>query len=498
MDEFDRLLYQGAADLPPELTDREPPKPWKKPLSRICWGLALITVTLNFLYLDSILPAIGIVMLWLGLRSLRRQNGGFRLAFICATLYAVFRFACLAAAATPLELRLVELIDMDWHNLRGATSFYYILRAAVSQLLLVLAVGGLWQGLKQVFRDAGQTPKTASAGALVVLEALFFPLAAIGLTGWLLVGPILLIWVLLLRSLYRLSRSLDEAGYVLNPVPVRMSNEHAAALWLGVPLLAIAVLPLLFTRLPVNAETPVYGPSNGVSELRVRLLELGFPEAVLYSLSDRQLSRFEGAYGVTVDGAFGADFQDSRGDGSLPSFGTVEAAVRDDRYGFRTAYLAWFRWESPEERYTEGIRISPDLQGVTLRTVCPEGWLEWYEDGRFHTAPLTFRFRSDSSRTGSYYADFSLPEGGGTVYGYVFWENIPTRPENITVYNYSITCAHRIFRWRYPYQRPSDVLRANVSDPGWRSKSWTFEGQLAPEGKYESMKYASAGSPQGS
>lgn len=493
MDELDRLLYQGAANLPPELTGHEPPKPWKKPMSRICWGLALITITLNFLHLDNILPAMGTVLLWLGLRSLRRQNKGFHLAFVCATLYAGFRFACLAAAATPLELWLVDLIDMDWHNLKGTTSFYYILRAAVSQLLLVLAAGGLWRGLKQVFRDAGQTPKTTSAGALVVLEALFFPLAAIGLTGWLLVGPILLIWILLLRSLYKLSRSLDEAGYALVPAPVRLSNGRAAALWLGVPLLAIAALPLLFTRLPVNAETPVYGPSNSQSELRIRLLELGFPETLLYHLHDGQLSRFEGAYGVTVDGAFGAGIEDSGGDGGLPSFGAVEVPVRDDRYGFRTVYLAWFRWESPEERYTEGIRISPDLHGVTLRTVCPEGWLEWYEDGKFHTAPLTFRFRSDGARTGSYYADFSLPEGGDTLYGYVFWENIPTFPENITVYNYSITCAHRLFLWRYPYQLPSDILLYNRLDPGWRSKNWGFEGQLAPEDKYESMKYVPAG-----
>ena len=487
MDEFDRLLYQGAADLPPELTGREPPKPWKKPISRVCWGLALITFTLNFFYLDSILPAIGMVMLWLGLRSLRRQNGGFHFAFVCATLYAVFRFACLAAAATPLELRLAGLTGMDWHSMTGNVSFYYILRAAVAQLLLVLSVGGLWQGLKQVFRDAGQTPKTASAGALVILEALLFPLAAIGLTGWLLVGPILLIWIFLIRSLYKLSRSLDEAGYALIPAPVRLSNAHAAALWLGVPLLAIIILPFLFVRLPVSDETPAYGPSNSESELRVRLLELGFPEALLYRLHDGQLSRFEGAYGVTVDGAFGADSKDPGGDGNLPSFGTVEVAVRDDRYGFRTVYLAWFRWESPEERYTEGIRISPDLHGVTLRTVCPEGWLEWYEDGKFHTAPLTFGFRSDGSRTGSYCADFSLPEGGGTLYGFVFWENISTFPEHTAIYNYSITCAHRLFRWSYPYQLPSDILLANKLDPGWRSKEWRFVGQLAPEGKYERM-----------
>lgn len=133
-----------------------------------------------------------------------------------------------------------------------------------------------------------------------------------------------------------------------------------------------------------------------------------------------------------------------------------------------------------EARYTEGIQISPDLQSVTLRTVCPEGWLDWYEDEKFHTAPLTFRLCSD----GSYCADFSLPEEG-TVYSYVLWENIPTSPDTVTLYNYSITCAHRLFLWHHPYQLPSDVLAANRFDSGWSSKSWGFEGQLAPEGKYD-------------
>ena len=67
MDEFDRLLYEGSAQLPPELSELKPPCPWKKPISQICWGLALVTITLNFLGLDTILPAVGAALLWLGL-----------------------------------------------------------------------------------------------------------------------------------------------------------------------------------------------------------------------------------------------------------------------------------------------------------------------------------------------------------------------------------------------------------------------------------------------
>ena len=75
MDEFDRLLYEGSAQLPPELSELAPPRPWKKPIGQICWGLALITITLNFFGLNILLPAVGTSLLWLGLAPLRRENG---------------------------------------------------------------------------------------------------------------------------------------------------------------------------------------------------------------------------------------------------------------------------------------------------------------------------------------------------------------------------------------------------------------------------------------
>lgn len=297
MDEFDRLLNADSAQLPPELTRLEPPRPWKKPIGQICWGLALITITLNFLGLNIILPAVGTALLWLGLAPLRRENGGFRFAYACATLYALLRLAGVLFQATPLDHRLVELVVGEWNTSSGPVPLYHALRTVFVQLVLVLAVGGLWRGLKGVFAQAGQKPRTAAAGGLVVLQALLIPMALIGLEGWLLVGPVLIIWICLVVNLRKLSKSLDQAGYALKPAPMRVSGGPALALWLGLHLLIIAVLPLPFSRLPVNNRTPVSVP-EGNSPLRAQLLELGFPEDILDRLDDGELARFEGAYGL--------------------------------------------------------------------------------------------------------------------------------------------------------------------------------------------------------
>ena len=73
---FDELLREDAAALPPpadgEIT------PWRTAMDRILWGMGLTTITLNFLWLDVILPAIGAVLLVLGFRTLRRENAPLR------------------------------------------------------------------------------------------------------------------------------------------------------------------------------------------------------------------------------------------------------------------------------------------------------------------------------------------------------------------------------------------------------------------------------------
>lgn len=56
--DFDQLLYQGADQLPPKSVEQTSPDPWRQALLLICWGIALTSITLNFLNLQYILPAV--------------------------------------------------------------------------------------------------------------------------------------------------------------------------------------------------------------------------------------------------------------------------------------------------------------------------------------------------------------------------------------------------------------------------------------------------------
>lgn len=493
VDDLDRMLYEGASLTPPELPEEEPPKPWKTAVGRICWGLVLINFTLNFWHLDTILPPVGAVLLWQGLRSLRRENGGFRFACAGAAAHAALRLAFAVLRATPFDLRMAELMGGEWSSNVGTVPAWYALRSVVLQAVLALTVGGLWLGLKAVFYRAGQHPRTAAVGALAAAELLMIPLALIGLEGWLLVGPLILLWALLLRGLWKLSASLDEAGYALTPAPVKCPAGVSMALWLGPPLVAIAVLPLLFARLPVESRPAVH--ESGEQALRAELAELGVPEELLSRLSDGQISRLEGAYGLTAKG--NADVWSSGGEypDGIPTTARYEIPVRDERYGFRTVYLIDLCWDEEDAfggGYMEGIQVTPDFHGVTLSTSCPEGALEWTGgDGVLRSSPLVFRAHTDHRGLAAYVAEFSLPKGvDGPIRGVLLWEVVPASPSKPMIYNSQVGFVHRTTPWQYPYTLPSELLVSNRVTTGWRlNGAHAYTNQLAPEGLYEPNAY---------
>ena len=75
-----------------------------------------------------------------------------------------------------------------------------------------------------VSRAAGaEKPSAPAAGALAAFYAVLMALAMIGLEGWLLVLPVLAVYLVILRNLVKLSRSLEDTGYAIHAAPVRLS-----------------------------------------------------------------------------------------------------------------------------------------------------------------------------------------------------------------------------------------------------------------------------------
>lgn len=279
-DAFEALLAQSVDELPPEEIVADV-TPWRRAMERVLFGLALCMVTLNFWCLNYLLPAIGTVLLLLGFRALRRENPWLRSCFVCAVL----RTACVF----PSLILNTTILPGD--ACRSAA-------AAVSAALMLTLLLCFWQGLRAVQRKAGLPAQGGGAGALLAWYVLMCILAAVHYTGLLVPIAMLVGYVCILRSLFRLSGALDEAGYAIAPQPVRVTDRCialvlAAALGIGCTLGYLFGSSYRMDWQPADASE-----QTQTAAIRQQLLDLGFPEAVLNDLTPEDIAACDGALRV--------------------------------------------------------------------------------------------------------------------------------------------------------------------------------------------------------
>ena len=80
-DRLDEMIEQGLGEILPGEGVVEEVNPWREPIGRIAAGMALTGITLNFLYLQYLLPTLGAALQYLGFRTLRRSGPAFRIAW---------------------------------------------------------------------------------------------------------------------------------------------------------------------------------------------------------------------------------------------------------------------------------------------------------------------------------------------------------------------------------------------------------------------------------
>lgn len=417
---FDALLAENLP-APPE-TVVSAVSPGRRALRRVLWGSALCAVTLQVSGLQYILPAVGLVLLLLGLRALRREN-----RWLCAGFWLCGAWFACAAAGLALGAAIAPEAASRWLDYT----------ATALELAVFLC---LWRGLDAVQRRAG-LPPAKSAAALFFWYAL---LAALALArpniGWFLAAVLLGVYLCILRSLFRLAKALDEGGYAVRPAAVRVPDGWLAA-GLAALLAACVACGYLFggsyamdwTELP---------PQDAYAAECAQLAALGFPEDVLADLTEDDLAACRGALRVV---SRSEDFPMNDGRTVRKGFGqhTWTDLVYDTRelrvtgVAVQTTETAdgggeWivfyhFRWlENPGFYGTEALRVLPTSDG-------PIDWGDWtgrvlYDRGG---AAFAAPYASLGDMTASYssfgtlvtqtngIADFSLPNRGENQRGYV-------------------------------------------------------------------------------
>lgn len=433
--DFEALLARSVPDTPPEEIVAEV-TPWRRAMNRILFGMALCAVTLNFWCLNYILPAIGTVLLLLGFRALRQENRWLGGCFAIAVIRAVYFFATLVLNTTILQSAVF-------------TPAVTTALTAVNAVLLLALYFCFWRGLLAVQKKAGLPAQTGGALALIVWYALVCVLAAVRYGGWVVPIAMLVGYVCILRSLYRLSGALDEAGYAIAPKPVRVTDRClvlviAAVLGIGCTLGYLFGSSYRMDWQPVDAST-----QTQTAAIRQQLLDLGFPEAVLNDLTPEDIAACDGALrvvAVTEDHPFNngrtVSYKESDGEGGVVSVLDTVYDVRELRLtsvgvqlpGAQETWRVYhhFLWTTDpgfcgtevlqiwpaDENMQDGWRFAGDVTGRVL----------YDRDGQTFTASYHTlgrqTYTADSvffgQRTNSdLFAPFSMPRHAEHARGYV-------------------------------------------------------------------------------
>lgn len=92
------------ASVPERLPDKAAAvTPWKRAMGRVLAGTALTVLGTNLWGLNYLLPGIGLVLMLLGSRLLRRENRWFRCCFLLTGMQLAYCIFQLILQATPIK-----------------------------------------------------------------------------------------------------------------------------------------------------------------------------------------------------------------------------------------------------------------------------------------------------------------------------------------------------------------------------------------------------------
>ncbi len=284
--EFETILEKSVSDFPPDDVI-EAVTPWRKAMRRVLIGMALCAVTLNFLCLNYILPAVGMVLSLLGFRTLRRENKWFRNCFIISVIRVAYFFPVLILNTTIIQ-RIIF------------TSPVTSLLTVTNLLLLFAELFCFWCALRTVQRKVNLPPRAGSALALIIWYALMCVLAVIQYKGWVIGGAMIIGYIFIIFHIFKLSKELDEAGYSIQTVSAKVTERCIVLVLLSVLIIGCALGYLFGGSYPMDWRTVDSSEHIAVEGIKKHLMELGFPEYVLNDLTPEDIAACDGALQVVV------------------------------------------------------------------------------------------------------------------------------------------------------------------------------------------------------
>ena len=408
---------------------------WQQTYENILVGMGMCVITLNFLLLNYILPSIGILMIFLGLRRLRRENRWFRSAYAMSGI-RLFLTIFLLIFNTFIGREKIEMSEA-----------WKIVSLLVGILPLLVYIG-FFYGIETELKKRGEKDEKGILIHMILWYALVACFAHIagGNYNNLVIGLIFLAdYIQILMATSRMAARLEKAGYILEEYPERIPNGKCA--WAAVLVTAVGILIGygFLGSYRMNWAEKETTTNAECEEIRTHLVSIGFPEDILDDLKEEDLLECRNARRVLTE------------TNDYPINDGVEVAVSQDGYTqysreyekkeLRLSGVAvelekegtWkvihhFRWtEAVRFRGTEALQLFPayresgsawigqgDLTGQVLYDRNGTSYQAEYavlEDSTYETGENWPFYQSRESS--SIFVEFSMPHRGENCRGYV-------------------------------------------------------------------------------
>lgn len=477
--ELDVLLQDGIAELPPDDIAYEV-TPWRKAINRILTGFALGAITLNFVGLNYLLPTIGMFLLLLGFRTLRNENRWFRGCWILTLIRIAYYLPTLVLNTTIYQSAFY------------ASDFVDILTVA-NVAIQMLQYICFWRALCAVKEKAGLEPRTGSAVALILWNAFICVWGLISIPANLFIAVILLTaYICIIRSLVKLSKELDEAGYCIASAPVRVTDRAIVLALTLALLIGCACGYIFFNRYPMEWTPISQDETEEVQQVKEHLLSLGFPEHILADLTEEDILACKDARRVVVQEALfpvneGRQVMERQAHGILHIYTVYDqeelqiTGVGVELAGQREQWKLFhhFQWVIDPGFYgTEAIQLWPAYRNG-------KGWMSsgeitgrvLYNDGDQVYAASYFSLGNETYTSNSIFwgeqtstdifAEFSMPRGGENHRGYVSYTI--KEAQDGWIVDAWINYTHQMTWLQYP---TITAKQKNIISGGW--DTWTF------------------------
>ncbi|NLJ57269.1 MAG: hypothetical protein GX339_00310 [Tissierellia bacterium] len=372
---------------------------------------------------------------------------------------------------------------------------------AIGSVMLLFQIGMFLifrAALKEVFKKAGRTMKTDPLlGASWWTAAAFLIALSPFSNSWLIFIPMMICYILIVRSLFRVGEQLDGTGYFLINAPVKISNRTFGRMYFLIAIGTVIMCSVYYNHLKLEPQE--YSIPK-TTEARQNLLDMGFPAEALKYLTDEDLTMLSGA--LNVESFTKLLMFDPKRIEHQVGFGnytqinhTYEAGNKNIEV--TTVYiempenvvyvLQYFSWKGGWPVWQDGIMISGENQANDKQVVSSS--LFYTKKGKEYTADfprLVCERVPINTMFGTYYhllitGALSYPFSSEDQGGYVLYRYRVETDSDIYLTHSTLSYVHLVSPLQIPYRRTEDLIL---------SGAYTFVDELQQHyTTYDSLEY---------